>query len=126
MTSAAPTAEAERLPSLDVLRGFAVLGILVMNIQMFTMPFAAYFNPFYAGQPSQSDLTVWSLAHVLADQKFMTIFALLFGAGVLLLTTRVSARGLSAARVHYRRKIGRAACRETGSVELVDGHCRVT
>jgi uncharacterized protein len=105
MTSAAPTAEPERLPSLDVLRGFAVLGILVMNIQMFTMPYAAYFNPFALGEPSTADLTVWSLAHLLADQKFMTLFALLFGAGVVLLTTRVSARGLSAARIHYRRML---------------------
>jgi uncharacterized membrane protein YeiB len=40
-----PVAEAERIDSLDVLRGFALLGILVMNIQAFSMIEAAYNNP---------------------------------------------------------------------------------
>ena len=37
-----PVAGTERINSLDVLRGFALLGILVMNIQMFAMVGAAY------------------------------------------------------------------------------------
>jgi uncharacterized protein len=105
MPSAAPVAESERLQALDVLRGFALLGILVMNVQMFSMPYAAYFNPFALGQPSSRDLTVWSLAHVLADQKFMTMFSLLFGGGVLLLAGRVAERGGSPAAIHYRRMV---------------------
>lgn len=101
--AATPVSESDRLQALDVLRGFAVLGILVMNIQMFSMPFAAYFNPYGLGEPALRDLAIWSINHVLADQKFMTIFSLLFGAGVLLLTTRVAAREASPARIHYRR-----------------------
>jgi uncharacterized protein len=103
MQSAAPVAESERLQALDVLRGFAVLGILVMNVQMFSMPYAAYFNPLALGPPSSRDLAVWSIAHVLADQKFMTIFSLLFGAGVLLQAERLAGRGASPASIHYRR-----------------------
>ena len=103
MPTALPVAESERLQALDILRGFAVLGILVMNIQMFTMPMAAYFNPYWDGAPSSRDLLVWSIGHLLADQKFMTIFSLLFGAGILLMTTRAAERGASAARMHYRR-----------------------
>ena len=40
-----PTAAAERIVALDVLRGFAILGILVMNIQSFSMIGAADMNP---------------------------------------------------------------------------------
>ena len=102
-TAALPVQDSERLQTLDVLRGFAVLGILVMNIQLFTMPYAAYFNPYALGVPPVADLWIWSISHVLADQKFMTIFSLLFGAGVLLMTTRAAEKGASAARLHYRR-----------------------
>jgi uncharacterized protein len=42
---AAPVTPSERIVALDVLRGFALLGILIMNIQGFSMPVAAYFNP---------------------------------------------------------------------------------
>jgi uncharacterized protein len=42
---AAPVTADERIVSLDVLRGFAILGILVMNIQSFSMIGAAYLNP---------------------------------------------------------------------------------
>ena len=41
----APVSERERIVSLDVLRGVALLGILVMNIQAFSMIHAAYLNP---------------------------------------------------------------------------------
>lgn len=98
-----PVLESERLTSLDTLRGFAVLGILVINIQSFAMPFAAYFNPTAYGNLDGANYWTWFFSHVLADQKFMTIFSLLFGAGLLLLTSRVEARGGSPARVHYSR-----------------------
>ena len=42
---AGPVELQERIGSIDILRGFAVLGILVMNIQYFSMVAAAYFNP---------------------------------------------------------------------------------
>ena len=49
----------ERFESLDVLRGFAVLGILIMNIQGFAMPGAAYFNPAAWSGLVGTDLAVW-------------------------------------------------------------------
>ncbi len=82
MPSVAPVSDIERHQPIDVLRGFAVLGILVMNIQLFAMPFAAFVNPFALGEPTRRDFVIWSASHLFADQKFMTIFSLLFGAGV--------------------------------------------
>src|SRR5678816_328383 len=98
-----PVPESARFQAMDVLRGFAVLGILLINIQLFSMPNAAFYNPTALGTPSTLDFAIWSMSHLLADQKFMTIFSLLFGAGVLLMTTRLAEHGAPAARVHYRR-----------------------
>lgn len=99
----APVTGAERIDSLDVLRGFALLGILVMNIQSFSMPAAAYMNPTAYGDLAGANLWVWILSHLFADQKFMTIFSALFGAGIVLMSRRAEARGGKAAGLHYRR-----------------------
>ena len=95
--------ETERIVPMDVLRGFAVLGILVMNIQSFAMIGWAYVFPRLYGDMSGSNYWVWYLSHVLADQKFMTIFSMLFGAGIVLMTGRQEARTGRSAVVHYRR-----------------------
>jgi len=102
-----PVSGAERIVALDVLRGVAILGILVMNVQSFAMPFAAYSNPHgWGGEPTAVDLLVWAFAHLFAEQKFMTLFSILFGAGAALMLDRLQAKGLPAARVHYRRMGG--------------------
>ena len=98
-----PIPESDRYEAMDLLRGLAVLGILILNIQMFSMPMAAYFNPLALGPPSTSDFAIWSINYLLADSKFMTMFSLLFGAGVLLMTTRIAESGGRPALVHYRR-----------------------
>lgn len=98
-----PVSEPQRIVSLDVLRGFALLGILVINIQSFSMIFSAYMNPTAYGDLTGANYWVWLLSHVFTDQKFMTIFSMLFGAGIVLLSSRVEARGQSATGVHYQR-----------------------
>jgi len=100
---AVPATISQRIDSLDVLRGFAVLGIFVMNIQTFAMFSHTYFNPTHYGMWDGVDYYVWYLSHVLADQKFMTIFSLLFGAGIVLFTSRKEEIGKSARAFHYRR-----------------------
>src|SRR5687767_323319 len=100
---AAPVSVPERHEAIDFLRGCAVLGILVMNIQSFAMPFAAYFNPTALGDRGPLDFAIWLGSHLFFDQKFMTIFSLLFGAGIVLMTTRAEQRGARTAVVHYRR-----------------------
>lgn len=98
-----PTVQSERIQSLDVLRGFAVLGILVMNIQAFAMIGGAYFNPTAYGAFSGLNYLVWLLSHLLADMKFMGIFSMLFGAGMILMAERLEATGRKPGQVHYRR-----------------------
>jgi len=97
-----PVAEAERITSMDVLRGIAVLGILVMNIQAFAMIGAAYPNPTAYGDLNGANRWVWMLSHVLADQKFISIFSMLFGAGIVLMASKAESAD-SAKRLHYRR-----------------------
>ncbi len=98
-----PVQQAERIQSLDVLRGFALLGILVMNIGSYSMPSAAYFNPTAYGSLEGLDSIVWRAAHLLADFKFMAIFSMLFGAGIVLMWERAEARSRGSAGLHYRR-----------------------
>ena len=97
-----PIAETTRIDAIDVLRGVALLGILLMNVQSFAMPQAAYFNPTAYGDLEGANLYAWMAGRMLADQKFMTIFSMLFGAGIVLMAGRAEARG-DARRVHYRR-----------------------
>lgn len=98
-----PVRERDRIHALDVLRGVAVLGILTMNIGSFSMPSAAYFNPTAWGDPTGLNGWVWRVTHVAADLKFMAIFSMLFGAGIVLMSERRVARGLGATGLHFRR-----------------------
>lgn len=98
-----PAAPSERIVAIDALRGFAVLGILIMNIQSFSMIGAAYINPTAYGDLTGVNKWVWIVSHIIADKKFMTIFSMLFGAGIMLMTSKIEARGQSARGFHYRR-----------------------
>ncbi len=98
-----PVTQTERLTNLDALRGFALLGILVMNIQSFSMPGAAYFFPTAYGDLTGVNYWVWYLAEIFARRKFMTLFSMLFGAGIILMHERATASGRGWAGLHYRR-----------------------
>jgi len=101
--SASPAVGADRIEALDVLRGIAILGILLMNIQSFGMPSAEYMNPAVRGLPEGLDRALWLLTHVLADSKFITLFSLLFGVGIAVFAQRLEARGRRPSGLHYRR-----------------------
>src|SRR5215831_11006053 len=96
-------AAASRIIALDALRGAGILGILVVHIQLFAMPLAARSNPTAYGSGSSAARAVWLATYVLADGKFIVIFAMLFGVGIALLAARREADGLLAAPQHYRR-----------------------
>jgi uncharacterized protein len=99
----APLADPDRIASIDVLRGVALLGILLMNIQSFAMPSDAYLNPTAYGDLTGANRWVWIITHLVADQKFISIFSMLFGAGILLIAERAGPD--RATRIHYRRMV---------------------
>jgi len=101
---AGPVLGNERIVSLDALRGVAILGILVMNIYAFAMPFIAYSNPLAMGGVEAHNIGTWFFTHIFFDQKFLSIFAMLFGAGMILMTGRAEARGARYGRIFYRRQ----------------------
>lgn len=101
---AAPAGERERIVAIDVLRGFAVLGILLMNVQSFSMISAAYMNPTANDKLAGGGYAVWAFTHLFTDLKFMAVFSLLFGAGIVLMTGRAEQRGARVAGLHYRRQ----------------------
>ncbi|MCG8309151.1 MAG: DUF418 domain-containing protein [Cytophagales bacterium] len=100
-TSLSP--QINRILSIDIIRGIAVLCILVMNIQSFAMISAAYLNPTAYGDLTGFNKAVWTISHVLADQKFMSVFSMLFGVGIILFCDSVEKRGYRPTRFYYRR-----------------------
>lgn len=100
---AGPVSAGERLASLDTLRGVAVLGILVMNIYAFAMPLAAYNNPLIMGGTDALNIGTWFVTHIFFDQKFMSIFSMLFGAGMILMMNRAESRSAAFGPIYYRR-----------------------
>lgn len=78
----------ERNVTLDFVRGVAILGILLLNISAFGLPKAAYLNPAWYGAITERDAWAWAILDLFAQVKFLTLFALLFGAGLQLLLPR--------------------------------------
>lgn len=77
-----------RIQTLDFIRGIAILGILLLNINAFGLPGAAYLNPAWQGSVTQGDAWTWALIDFFAQLKFLALFALLFGGGLQLLLSR--------------------------------------
>lgn len=100
------SASAERHLSIDAVRGFAVLGILLMNIVGMGLPSFAYLDPTYAGGSTGADMWTWAVNNVLTDGKMRALFTMLFGASMVLIADRAEAgSGLSPAATHYRRML---------------------
>jgi uncharacterized protein len=98
-----------RLASLDCLRGFAILGILLINIRAFGQVSTAYVNPTIAGSFEGADFWIWFATHVLAEYKFISMLAALFGAGMLIQFERLAAMGQDPSHIHRRRMLSLAA-----------------
>ena len=92
-SEAHPTTQSERITSLDTIRGFAVLGILTMNVVSYGLGTAAYFNVDASSPQTWLDWAIGGLGEVFFDQKFMGLFSMLFGAGIVLFADRAEVKG---------------------------------
>jgi uncharacterized protein len=93
-TAIAPVTAAQRIETLDFIRGIAVMGILWANIVSFGQPFEAYMYPAaFRTDPGDPGGWLWITQFVLIDGKLRGLFTLLFGAGMYLFMEKAWARG---------------------------------
>jgi uncharacterized protein len=99
------TTAPDRILTLDVIRGVAVMGIFSVNVVAFAMIEAAYFYPPAFGFHSVWDKLVWLGNFIFIDGKMRSLFSMLFGASALLVIERAERSGRSPAVVHYGRML---------------------
>jgi len=86
-----PVSAVDRIDYLDVLRGFAVMAIFIVNIKAMLMPFPFYTNPSLWGTPLEEALA--NAQKFIVDDKWRTTFTALYGAGLMMIWQRLEARG---------------------------------
>jgi uncharacterized protein len=109
----ATTKRGERISSLDILRGFSLLGILVVNIESFGGPESLHDIPVgtvkaaFTGHHAHLNLIILFLKWIFIEGKMRGLFSILFGAGAVLLTSRIERRNSadSAADIFLRRNM---------------------
>lgn len=102
-----PVTGQERINTLDILRGIALLGILLMNIAGFGLVFPAYYDPTINGGAEGLNLYTWMTTTLLFEGTMRGLFSMLFGVGMVLMTSRMEERGggIEVAEIYYRRTI---------------------
>ncbi|HEY4011513.1 MAG TPA: hypothetical protein VGM11_15265 [Acidobacteriaceae bacterium] len=113
MLATRPVEPSERISTIDLLRGFSLMGILVMNITDFAFGFNNYafplstVKPVFNGPHWHANTIAWFLRWILAEGKMRALFSMLFGAGVILLTSRAERRGagIRGADIYTRRNM---------------------
>jgi uncharacterized protein len=103
MTEAAPVTRTDRLETLDVIRGFALLGILGMNIRVMAAPFGSYMYPFGLYEYEGASRAAYLFTATVFDLKMMGLFSMLFGVSVLLYAVKPAADGRSTRALWFRR-----------------------
>jgi uncharacterized protein len=108
-----PVEASERISTVDIIRGFSLMGILIMNITDFAYGFTNYAVPLSTAKPVfdgphwKINTAAWFMRWIFAEGKMRALFSMLFGAGVVLLTARAESRGagVRAADIYTRRNM---------------------
>jgi uncharacterized membrane protein YeiB len=119
-SSLAPTAGNERIEALDVIRGFALIGICIMNVEYFNRAIADLgrgINPNLTG----TDFIISFITQYFVTGKFWTIFSLLFGMGFAVMLTRADQAGRSFLAPYLRRIFALAVFGACHSIFLWSG-----
>jgi len=115
-----PVATAQRIEALDVVRGFALIGIFLMNIEFFNRTFASINEGMPRGLTGADWWATWFVNYLVAG-KFWTIFSLLFGMGFAVMMVRAEQAGRDFKRVYLRRVLGLAVFGALHFIFLWDG-----
>jgi uncharacterized protein len=99
------TTSPDRILSLDIIRGIAVMAIFSVNIVGMAMIESAYFYPPDYGFSSLGDKVMFTLNSIFVDGRFRGLFSILFGASMTLVIERGIAAGKADWKVHYPRMI---------------------
>ncbi len=107
-TDFTPVAIRDRIQTLDVVRGFALLGIALMNVEFFNRPIGELD---IGMPPGTSGIDYWAgwFVHVFVRGKFWTMFSLLFGMGFAVMLTRAEQAGRGFFAPYLRRTLALAA-----------------
>jgi uncharacterized protein len=97
-----PVQLGERIEAIDILRGFALLGILSVNMQFYTTPFMAFVTQ-QEFWPDGHDKAATFFIKLFTESKFYILFSFLFGLGITIQLLRAKERGAGFAGRHVRR-----------------------
>jgi uncharacterized protein len=103
MLQASPVSAPQRLETLDVLRGFALFGILFMNIRIMAAPFGAYMYPLALFEYTGPSRAAYLFSTTAFDLKMMGLFSMLFGVSVLLYAGKAPGHDTSVRALWFRR-----------------------
>ncbi len=103
----APTAQSERIVVLDILRGIAIFGILLLNIQSFAFPGIVGHDPSTLNEFGTINYSLWYAVNWIFDGTQRALFSMLFGAGIILFIGRQQKKsdGLQPADYFFRRQL---------------------
>jgi uncharacterized protein len=93
-----------RIDSLDLIRGVAILGILIMNVYSMALPHIAYSAPGWVENSTVVDTAIYVFQSLAVESRFMSVFSMLFGVGLMLQSDRMRARDLDP-RPRLRRRL---------------------
>lgn len=99
----APVSEHSRIEALDAVRGFALLGIFLVNIQSFAEPLAKLIDHKPSPGSTTLEAALFYAIKTIAEGKFYPLFSILFGMGLILQFNRASSARRSFAPLYLRR-----------------------